>query len=218
MRRLRPLTTAAAAVTTALLLAGCGGDDNDAKANDEIVGAETSKAPSESPSPSTSSPSSDRPKIKLPSDISYTFDWPKTGDPQKDAVLADGEQAIKAVDFAIVNQDALDEAYLYYYEGEAAAGTQKFIQKYVDNKAAVTGSYRFYDPQVNVDDDGTASFSYCEDQGKAFVKFLETGKVKKTEITDQSYVSYHTSLKKDSNGVWVIHEMVSQRGSAQCQP
>ncbi|MGW4735834.1 hypothetical protein ACWEQC_42950 [Streptomyces shenzhenensis] len=50
--------------------------------------------------------SPNRPKIELPSDLTYTFDWPKTGDPDKDAVLSDSEQSIKAVDLAIVNQDA----------------------------------------------------------------------------------------------------------------
>ncbi|MEU8290118.1 hypothetical protein AB0D02_03995 [Streptomyces pseudogriseolus] len=170
-------------------------------------------------SPSASADTSpNRPEIELPSDISYTFDWPKTGDKEKDAVLADSEQSIKAVDQAIVKQNALDKAYLYYYEGEAAAETQKFVQDYVDHRAAITGSYRFYAPEVNVNQDGTASLSYCEDQGKAFVKYLETNEIKKTEVTAKSYVIYHTSLKKNDNGVWVIQKIVSQSGSAKCRP
>lgn len=213
----RPTLLAALALTAAMTLAACGSDDDSAKAGDEIAGADTNTEQSPSPSPSTPS-SEGRPKIELPSDLSYTFDWPKTGDKEKDAVLADSEQSIKAVDMAIVNQDALDKAYLYYYEGEAAAGTQEFIQKYVDNKAGLTGSYRFYAPQVAVGKDGTASLSYCEDQGKAYVKYLETNKVKKTEVTAKSYVIYHTSLKKNSKGVWVIQKIVSQSGSAKCQP
>ncbi|WP_260474471.1 hypothetical protein [Streptomyces sp. WAC 04229] len=70
------------------------------------------------------------------------------------------------MDLAIVKQDALDGAYLHYYEGEAASGTQEFIQNYVDQEATITGSYRFYAPQVTVRKDGTASFTYCEDQGR----------------------------------------------------
>ncbi|MCK8434422.1 hypothetical protein G3I77_15750 [Streptomyces sp. D2-8] len=182
-----------------------------------MAGADTGDKASPSPSPSAAD-SADRPKIELPSDLSYTFDWPKTGDKDKDAILADGEQSIKAVDLAIVNQNALDKAYLYYYEGEAAAGTQKFVQNYVDHKAAITGAYRFYAPQVAVDKDGTASLSYCEDQGKAYVKDLKTDKAKKTEVTAKSYVIYHTSLKKNDKGVWVIQKMVSQSGSPKCQP
>ncbi|MFB7928762.1 hypothetical protein ACFC4C_06600 [Streptomyces sp. NPDC056039] len=159
-----------------------------------------------------------RPKIELPSDLSYTFDWPKTGDKDKDEILADSEQSIRAVDLAIVNQNALDEPYLYYYEGEAAASTQKFVQKYVDHKAAITGAYRFYAPEVSVDDDGTAAFTYCEDQGKAYVKYLKTNEVRKTDVTDKSYVIYRTSLKRNDKGVWVIQKVTSQSGSPKCRP
>ncbi|WP_406352635.1 hypothetical protein [Streptomyces sp. NBC_00658] len=216
-RRPSLLATAALGAATALLLTGCGGGDGDSTGNDKIAGADTGSETSASPSASATG-SASRPKIELPSDLTYTFDWSKTGDEAKDAVLADSEQSIKAVDLAIANQDALDKAYLFYYEGEAAAGTQEFVQNYVDNKARTTGAYRFYDPVVAVDDDGTASLSYCEDQGKAFVKYLETNKIKKTEVTAKSYVIYHTSLKKNEQGVWVIQKIVSQSGSAKCQP
>ncbi|MFG2325392.1 hypothetical protein [Streptomyces sp. NPDC048568] len=220
MTRRRPALLAALTLTAAaaLTLSACGGDDSSSDKNDKIAGADTgSSTPSASPTASEPS-TADRPKIELPSDLSYKFEWPKTGDKDKDAVLADSEQSIKAVDLAIVNQDALDKAYLYYYEGEAAAGTQEFIQNYVDQKAGLTGSYRFYAPQVTVDDDGTASFTYCEDQGKAYVKYLKTNKVRKTEVTAKSYVIYHTSLRKNSEGVWQIQKVVSQSGSAKCQP
>lgn len=216
----RPTLLAALTLTAAaaLTLSACGSDDSPSSDEDRIAGADTGGS-TPSASSTTSEPSeSDRPKIELPADLSYTFEWPKTGDKEKDAVLADSEQSIKAVDLAIVNQDALDKAYLYYYEGEAAAGTQKFIQNYVDQKAGITGSYRFYAPEVSVDEDGTASLTYCEDQGKAYVKYLKTNKVRKTEVTAKSYVIYHTSLKKTGEGVWEIQEIVSQSGSEKCQP
>ncbi|MGY0069482.1 hypothetical protein ACWZEH_22380 [Streptomyces sp. QTS137] len=219
----RPTLLAALALTavTALTLSACGGSDEESSAkdkdSDKIAGADTGGEKSAPPSESSAPAAEGRPKIELPSDLSYTFDWPKTGDKEKDAILADGEQSIKAVDLAITNQDALDKGYLYYYEGEGAAATQKFIQNYVDHKAGLTGSYRFYAPVVAVGKDGTGSLSYCEDQGKAYVKYLETGKVKKTEVTEKSYVIYHTSLKKNDEGVWVIHKIVSERGSVKCQ-
>ncbi|MFD0307595.1 hypothetical protein [Streptomyces sp. NPDC127119] len=208
---LAAITLAAAALT----LSACGGDS----ADDKVAAADTDTGTEKSASPSASeSADAGRPKIELPSDLSYTFEWPKTGDEEKDAVLKDSAQSIKAVDLAIAHQDALDEPYLFYYEGEAAAGTEQFIQEYVENKARTTGAYRFYDPKVNVRGDGTASFSYCEDQGKAFVMYLKGKRVKKTEVTARSYVAYQTSLKKNDKGVWVIHEITSQSGSAACQP
>ncbi|MER7740171.1 hypothetical protein ABTX34_17940 [Streptomyces sp. NPDC096538] len=215
----RPTLLAALALTAtaALTLSACGSDDDSpSKDSDAIAGADTGGE--KSPSPTTSAPASDeRPKIELPADLSYTFDWPKTGDKEKDAVLADSEQSIKAVDLAIVNQDPLDEAYLYYYEGEAAANTEEFINAYVKAKARVTGAYSFYDAGVQVSDGNAASLVYCEDQSKAFDMYLKDKKVNKTPVTKDSYVLYNTQLRKNEKGVWVITKLLSQRGSDKCQ-
>ncbi|MFC8851805.1 hypothetical protein [Streptomyces sp. H23] len=219
MRR-RPTLIAALTLTAtaALTLSACGSDDSSDKGKDKIAGADTgSSTPSASPTASASSEPG-RPKIELPADLSYTFDWPKTGDKDKDAVLADSEQSIKAVDLAIVNQDPLDKAYLYYYEGEAAAGTQEFIEAYVKENARVTGSYRFYDAVVNIRSNDSASLVYCEDQGKAYDMYLSPKKVNKTPVTKNSYVLYNTQLTKNDKGVWVVQKMLSQRGSDKCQP
>ncbi|MFI1756681.1 hypothetical protein [Streptomyces sp. NPDC020571] len=221
MNRRRPTLLAALTLTAtaALTLSACGSDDDSpSKGEDKIVGADTgSLTPSASPTASESSEPG-RPKIELPDDLSYTFDWPKTGDKDKDAVLADGEESIKAVDMAIVNQDPLDKAYLYYYEGEAAAGTQEFIQAYVKENARVTGAYRFYDAVVNMRGNASASLVYCEDQGKAYDMYLKSKKVNKTPVTKNSYVLYNTQLIKNNTGVWVVQKMLSQRASDKCQP
>jgi hypothetical protein len=218
----RPTVLAAIALTAAaaLSLSACGSDDSSKdkdKNNGKIAGADTGSEVSESPSASASA-AADRPKIELPADLSYTFDWPKTGDKAKDAVLVDSEQSIKAVDLAIVNQNALDKAYLYYYEGEAAVSTEEFIKAYVKAKARITGTYRYYDPVIRVNDDGSASLVYCEDQSKAYDMYLATKKVNKTPVTKNSYVLYNTQLKKNDKGVWTIEKLLSQRGSDKCQP
>ncbi|MFJ8804830.1 hypothetical protein [Streptomyces sp. NPDC102490] len=220
MNRRRPTLLAALTLTAtaALTLSACGNDDSSDKGEDKIAGADTG-SPTPSASPTASEPSEPgRPKIELPDDLSYTFDWPKTGDKDKDAVLADGEESIKAVDLAIVHQDPLDKAYLYYYEGEAAAGTQEFIQAYVKENARVTGAYRFYDAVVNMRGNDSASLVYCEDQGKAYDMYLKPKKVNKTPVTKNSYVLYNTQLSKNDKGVWVVQKMLSQRGSDKCQP
>ncbi|MBW8740032.1 MAG: hypothetical protein JF621_23965, partial [Streptomyces turgidiscabies] len=155
----RSLPVAAALVASAaLLLTACGGDNSGPRDNDKIAGADTGSKTPASPTASASAPaaSADRPKIELPSDLTYTFEWPKTGDAKKDAVLADSEQFIKAVDMAIAEQDPLHKAYLYYSEADAAAGSQKFIQEFVDYKDRITGAKRYFDAKVNVNSDGTA--------------------------------------------------------------
>ncbi|MEV8244020.1 hypothetical protein AB0R01_09660 [Streptomyces rochei] len=218
MNRRRPTLLAALTLTAAaaLTLSACGSDDKPASDNDKIAGADTGTELSKSPTESAPA-APDRPKIELPTDVTYEFEWDKTGDPVKDAVLHDAEQRIRAVDLAIAEQNALHEAYRFYSEGEAAAGSQKYIQEFIDHKARTTGVTRYYQEDVNVKDDGTASLVYCEDQSKAFNKFIETGKTDVTDVSPDSYVLYASTLRKNEKGVWVTERLVSERGSAKCQ-
>lgn len=213
----RTLPAAALAATAALLLTACGSGDDKSSNNDKIAGADAGSPTAASPSASASS-GADRPQIKLPPDLSYTFDWPTTGDAAKDAVLADGEQSIKAVDLAIANQDSLDKAYRFYYEGEAAAQIQRYVQAYVKADARTTGHYRYYDPVVNVSGSNQASLVYCEDQGKAYDLHLKTKKVDKTAVSKNSYVLYSAQLHKSEKSVWAVQKLMSVRGSSKCQP
>ncbi|MFF7476331.1 hypothetical protein [Streptomyces sp. NPDC008092] len=218
-RRSRLLTTATAGVTAALLLAGCGGGGGDkSDANGKIAGADTGSSAPASPSASASAAESGRPKITLPSDLTYTFEWAKTGDEKKDAVLSDTEQFIKAVDMAIAKQAPLDKAYRFYSEGLAAAGSQKFIQEFVDYKGRITGAKRYFDAKVQINDDGTAGLVYCEDQTKAYNKSLKTGKTEVTKASKDDYVLYNSLLQVNKQGVWITEKLTSQRGSSVCQP
>ncbi|MGC0205967.1 hypothetical protein [Streptomyces levis] len=216
----RPTLLAALTLTAAaaLTLSACGSDDSSkAKANDKIAGADSGDEASPSATASASG-AGGRPEIELPSDVTYKFEWKKTGDAGKDAVLSDAEQRIKAVDMAIARQDPLDKAYRFYSDGTAAAGSQKYIQEFVDHKARTTGLTRYYNETVTIKDDGTAALVYCEDQSKAFNKFLKTGKTDVTPVTKDSYVVYAGTLRKNDKGVWVTERLISQRGSAKCRP
>ncbi|MFF8680303.1 hypothetical protein ACF07F_20550 [Streptomyces sp. NPDC015237] len=214
-RRPTFLTAAAFAATAALTLSACGGGDKDSGGNDKIAGADTSKPPT-SASPGTTG-SAGRPKIDLPSDLTYTFEWSKSGDKDEDAVLADSQQFIKAVDMAIAEQDPLSKAYRFYSEGEAAAGSQKFIQEFVDYKDRITGAKRYFNANVKINSDGTAAFIYCEDQNKAYNKSLKTGKTDVNPASKDNFVLYSSRLRANKQGVWVTETLTSQRGSAACQ-
>ncbi|MFI1756680.1 hypothetical protein [Streptomyces sp. NPDC020571] len=216
----RPTLPAALVLTAAaaLTLSACGSnDDSPGKGVDQIAGADTSSEPSTSPD-ETDPAQAERPEIALPADVTYKIEWDKTGDPVKDAVLRDAEQRIRAVDMAIAEQDPLHKAYRFYSEGEAAAGSEKYIRDFVDHKARTTGITRYYNESVNAKDDGTAALVYCEDQSKSFNKFLKTGKAEGTSVTKDSYVLYASTLRKNSKGVWVTERLVSERGSAKCRP
>ncbi|MEU4167494.1 hypothetical protein AB0F46_11470 [Streptomyces sp. NPDC026665] len=199
-----------------LVLSACGGGGDKPKAQDEIAGADTGGEESASPGASATQEAG-RPKIELPSDLTYSFEWRKTGDKDKDAVLSDSEQFIKAVDMAIAEQDPLDKAYRFYSEGTAAAGSQKFIQEFVDYKDRITGAKRYYEPKVTINSDGTAAFVYCEDQNTAYNKSLKTGKTEVTSKSNDNYVRYESLLRVNGQGVWVTETLTSQRGSVACQ-
>ncbi|MER5381531.1 hypothetical protein ABT040_14790 [Streptomyces sp. NPDC002688] len=215
-RRPRLLVTAVVGATAALLLTACGGGDEKPKGNDKIAGADTGGETSASPEASATA-SAGRPKIELPSDLTYTFDWPKTGAKEKDAVLNDSEQFIKAVDMAIAEQDPLHKAYRFYSEGTAAAGSQKFIQEFVDYQDRITGAKRYYNSNVKINSDGTAGFVYCEDQNKAYNKSLKTGKTDVTAKSKDNYVLYSSLLRVNKQGIWITEKLTSQRGSTACQ-
>ncbi|MEK8171312.1 hypothetical protein NKH77_23300 [Streptomyces sp. M19] len=88
------------------------GDDKD-----EIDGADKKTA---TPSPSTSATNEgvDRPKISLPKDVNLVFEWPKTGNSDKDAVLHDAEEYLRALNQAKAKGDVDDKAYRFYSEGQ----------------------------------------------------------------------------------------------------
>ncbi|AZM55614.1 hypothetical protein DMA15_26030 [Streptomyces sp. WAC 01529] len=214
----RPLRLATAALTAsaALLLTSCGSDEKPAGSDDKIAGAGQGEE-KKSPPPSEPAQGADRPEIKLPSDVTFTFSWAKTGDKTKDAVLADREQAIKAIDMAIAEKAPTHKALRFYYEGDAAANAQKYIQAYVKADARTTGAYRYYDATVT-GDGGTAALTYCEDQSKAYDKYLKKDKVDKGPATKNSYVLYAAKLSRNDAGVWVTTELNATRGSDKCQP
>ncbi|WP_369216093.1 hypothetical protein [Streptomyces flavofungini] len=217
MNRPFRLATAALTVSAALLLTACGSDDK-SSADEKIAGAEQGGGDEKSTSPSgPAERAADRPKIELPSDLTYEFEWTRTGDKNKDAVLADREQAIQAVDLAIADKAPAHKALRFYYEGDAAANAQKYVQEYVKADARTTGAYRYYKATVTADG-GKAGLTYCEDQSKVYDKYLKKNKVDKGPATKNSYVLYAAQLSRNEAGVWVTTKLTATRGSDTCQP
>ncbi|WP_432094279.1 hypothetical protein [Streptomyces sp. bgisy100] len=217
MNRRFPPAAAALAAAGALLLTACGGGDTKAEEHERNT-ASSDGAKTSAPRPKEPSGPAGGPEISLPKDVRYRFDWPETGDADKDAVLRDGEGFIKATDMAIAEQDPLHKAYRFYSEGKMSASTQSFVKQYADHKQRTTGFYRFYDAKATLLKSGTASLTYCEDQSRAFRKSIKTNKVYKTPVTKISYVLYNTRLRQGDNGIWLTTGMTSQRGAAACQP
>lgn len=216
-RRSRLLTTATAGVTAALLLAGCGGGKS--KSNDKIAGADTGASKSASPSASASaSEAAGRPKITLPSDVTLTFEDAHTGDPVKDAVLADSAERARAEDAAIAGTDPKGEGLAYYNTGKALEATLSWVAQFKKANVTIAGVVRYYDRKVTLKSKTSAIVTFCGDESKGFSKNKKTNKINKTPVTKDSYVTYNTRLDKNSEGVWQTSQIISVRGAAQCQP
>ncbi|MER5224031.1 hypothetical protein [Streptomyces flaveus] len=216
----RPTLLAAITLTAAaaLTLSACGGGDSDSsKGNDKIAGADTGAEKSASPSASAAD-SAERPKIELPSDVTMVFEDADTGDPVKDAVLADNAERMRAVNAAITGTDPKGEALGYYNTGKALEAALSWVGQFKDAGATITGEARYYDRKVTLQSETSAVLAFCADESKGFSKDKKTNKIAKTPVTKDSYVQYNTKLDKNADGVWQTSQILSTRGAAQCQP
>ncbi|MFE0721881.1 hypothetical protein [Streptomyces rochei] len=217
--RTRP-TIAAAALTAAvtLLLSGCGGSDSEDSGKDEIAGADTGASASASPAPSASADGIDRPEIKLPSDVKNVFEGGSTGDPVKDAVLADNERMINSIDEAITVDAEEHPALKFYSKDNALIAAASYVQSFYEAGTTWTGSTRYYDREVTLSGENAATVTYCGDETKSYSKDRKTKEVKKTPGDADDYVSYSARVQKNADGVWQTTNVVSERGAEKCQP
>ncbi|WP_328828491.1 hypothetical protein [Streptomyces ureilyticus] len=218
------LAALALAAAAALSLSACGGggsgsstdDDKTAGAN-KTGGAGVGSTKSPSPSESAAA-SGERPKVELPSDVTHTFSPEQSNDAVQNAILKDNAELIRALDAAIVAQNPRLPALEFYTEGEGAVAAEKWVKAFADAGWTITGSVRYFDRQVRVSSEDTASLTYCADESKGFSKVIKTNEVKRTKVTKDSYVAYAVRVEKNADGVWELMEINSARGADKCQP
>ena len=221
MTRTSLLTAAACAVSAGLLLTGCGGGSSDSADKNRPSDSGTSSATSASPTATaTASDNVKRPSTALPKDFTVTFDWPKTGDSTKDAVLNDGEQYVRGLNRAAALSDVKDPAYQFYSRNQGLTYARTQIDGNISGGWVPTGVDRYYRAKVALAGSGNATLSYCEDERKAYSKEVTTGKVDVTTPSDNSFVLYNALFVKDanSNGVWQASQItVIEKAVAQCK-
>ncbi|MGA5523343.1 hypothetical protein [Streptomyces pseudogriseolus] len=211
-RRPTILTALALTAAAALTLSACGSDHGEAGGTE----AERGNKPA---SPSTSAdPSPDRPEIRLPADLKLTFEGGETGDPVKDAILADNAERMRAVDAAITGTDPEGKALAFYNTGKALQAALDWVAQFEEAGATLTGEARYYDREVTLKGEDSATLIFCADESKGFSKDKKTDEVHKTPVTENSYVLYNTRLDRNTDGVWQTSQIVSTRGAAQCRP
>ncbi|WP_030788141.1 hypothetical protein [Streptomyces sp. NRRL S-920] len=201
----RPTLLAAAALTAvaALSLSACGGGGGESKGKEKIAGADSGGETRESPSPKASDDGIDRPQIKLPKGVKNVFEGGRTGDPKKDAVLADHARRINSIDEAITVDAKKHPALKFYSSGEALMTAAEYVESFYKDGRSFVGTTRYYDRQVTFLKDGVAAVTYCQDSSKTYPKDRKTGRVDRSipESADD-YGFYNTRLKKNAKGVW----------------
>ncbi|WP_409470323.1 hypothetical protein [Streptomyces sp. HC307] len=217
MKRRTLPTAVALAASAALLLTACGSGDENSKSKGEIAGAETEGA-TETVSPSASPDTVERPEVSLPADVKNVYESWTSSDTDEATALADAKHRIDATDAAIASGNVESEAIPFYYTGDALVGAADWIKGYTDDNYTITGTVRYYNPQLTSFDKDSLVLTYCADESKAYDKDRKTNKVDKTPVTDQSYVFYNTRMDRNAKGVWQTSMLSSERGNKKCTP
>jgi hypothetical protein len=217
-----PITLAAITVTTSavMLLSACGGGNS--TSSDKISNVDTGSPSTSAFASASASPaatvSAGRPTITFPSYAKNIFEDQHTGDPVKDAVLADNENWVDSMDDAIFQGTTSTKQLAFYTTGKATQAATVYVQAFISKGYTWMGTIRFFDRKITLLGGNAASVIYCSDESKAFPRHRKTGKIDNAATTTASYVLYNTHLMKNPEGVWQTDNVLSQRGAKQCQP
>ncbi|MFF8657695.1 hypothetical protein [Streptomyces huasconensis] len=215
----RPALLAAAALATAaaLTLSACGGGDGGSKDSEKIAGADSGTQRDSSPSPKASEDGIDRPEIKLPKDVKNVFEGGRTGDPKKDAVLADNERWVNSLIEAVTVEAKDHPALKFYATGDALLSSAEYVQGFQKKNKSFVGTTRYYDRKVTFLKDGVAAVTYCQDGTKTYPKDLKTGTVDRSiEGSASDYTFFNTRVQKNDKGVWQTDSVTSTARAKQC--
>lgn len=210
MTRRTPTTAAAITLGAALLLSACGGGDS---GSDEIAGADdSSKSSSASASPS---PDTARPDLSLPEDFEIVFDFEKPSNPDHAAALANAENYIRALKHGISEQNPNDPAYQFYSTDGAKRYAKRQIEDWVEGGWTIYGKDRYYRARIDSIDAGVL-VTFCRNQAKSYGKKVDTGKVRYTEESLNSYQEFQILMQEDSK-IWKARSIEVWGKSKECR-
>jgi hypothetical protein len=194
-------------------LAACGSGDEGRRPG-EIAGAEGK--PSASPTPSGDGVK--RPVIRLPKHLKLIFEDMETGDAKKDALLRDARERNRATMAAVAVGEPRLRAVSFYNTGQAEVDTVAWISRFADRGDVLTGSFRYYNHRVTLNDDGSGSVAYCIDETGAAAKNLKTRKVTEDSKGKSAYVLQNERFQRTEQGVWQAVSGISEAGDGSCLP
>jgi len=140
-RRIMPAVGMTAAAL--ILLTACGGDNSSGK----IEATQTATVAASASSTLSATPAVQRPVITFPADAKNVFEDQHTGDPTKDAVLADNARMEDSIYAAIIQGNAHTSAMAFYSKDLALGSAADFVQGWVDGDTTWTGTIRLVRPE-----------------------------------------------------------------------
>lgn len=214
MTRSTPPIAAALATATALALAltACG---SDAKPSEGISGVPTA-APTAAPTTSAAAAEPNAPTFKLPADVKVEVDGFESADAAKKAVLRDSSFAMTS--WVEAKASGAKSANLKrYFAGLQAAQLADSVIKFGKSGMTVTGTYRYYQPTVQITGKDKASVLLCEDQSKAFSKNRKTGKAVSSTPSLADFSRWNMVLSKNAAGDWQVLNYTYTEGVKECR-
>lgn len=214
-RRALSITVTTLTATAALLLTGCGGGDDSTP--DDIKGADSgANSPSASASASASAPHGvTRPVVTLPDNFQLTFENWTSSDPEKQTLLTDAKEQLRAGYASIIaNKPDGNEALAFYDTKSGLSQDRQWIKTYTGKNLTVFGKLPAFDPKVTIGKNKTsAALYYCTDESKAYSKNRKTGEVAGNPAGTNPKIFYMASLAKNEQGVWQNVSLRSERGA-----
>jgi hypothetical protein len=213
VNRLIRTTLIATTATTALLLtAACSGSDDSSDEEIEGIdeGGNEQEQEVETEEPQQTPGGVERPEIVLPDGFENAWeDW-ESSDSTEQTILHDVREAQNAVDLAIMERDPEADYVSFYHTAEALVGAKEWINEFIDNDGTVSGTVRYFNPVVSLQNDSGATVTYCADESEAIAVDVNTGE-QLSEDTGRPYVWYSSLLQKDEQGLWITTAVQSER-------
>ncbi|MEU6079240.1 hypothetical protein [Streptomyces sp. NPDC047108] len=215
-RRSLAFVTALAA-SSSLLLSACGGGGETPSTSGKPSKSGKAGAPDQtSPAKSSGVPSGrgGAPRISLPPDVALDIAKPDA-DARSRAALADLSYAIAALIDGKAKGDGGTASMRHAFDSEAGRYWAEAIEDFRKSGRTITGSYRYYGLETDLVDRDSADARYCEDQRVAYPKDRKTGKVFRTEPSNDDFFLYTLKLRK-VDGVWKVAQVQWAKGDASC--
>ncbi|MCE7081868.1 hypothetical protein [Streptomyces sp. ST2-7A] len=227
-------------LTALALLTACGGSAGGDHGTDDnagpIRGADTPDTETDDKAEEADAPEAtttededgiERPEIVLPDDMVNIFEDTETGDPEKDAILADLQRRTNSVDMAVSLGDPYHEAISFYSYGDAWEAAEEYVRSAStsgEEGRTWAGTVIYYDFEVTIPDRGDPMVEYCSDRTDSHTKDLATGELLTAEDGSQHVGSQRRARvwvreSESHAGVWQVAGMAEPdtEEDARCQ-